>query len=1412
MKKRTIFLIFPILCSLSNGLSYKCQNNQVLVVQSHCIYEQNQDNCGGVENFVAKVEQLGVDQPVAHTCCRLSEPIATHLENDCFIYELPDGTTTAAGSEEEKLEEKSQKSNLTVVRSLDELSKEFTGDAKNQDAGSKTFQFHFYSLTEKSPPVLLVKAIQRYRESQTDLKLPKLDRERATNPLDKSFNVNAVATNHIEIKANEKSGPANSTDAESSGKSASEAWSDGGKGTVEEDGTGTQADGSTTKPLKPEKPEKRNDRHPPFPPIDGDTPSKNSEASQAKIPRTPNSVAKFDEPEVEAKPAKANIDELSRENLEKSSAASAESGNQVPPERLEVPRNSSEASEESENEVSSVEVKTEASEEKLGYRDSAEPDDTGDSESIPEAEGLSEEDDVKTDDADSEVKIASPVPPEASEEGEGAGGAGEAASDENSEAGGDSEDVEDDETDPEKSEKLRPADSYEDLGSKEKDYGIDDGTEDEGEKVPGDPEEDPDTVESRHQNSTKADKMDSGEDFSVENAFDDKGRPSLALLEGDLDGANDPPEALDYGEDASHHVANAAPIQKEAVRPVQLPDVPPDPEAIANRNYVREDARFDANTRIIDAQEAQAEADEKAAVAQRARRNCFSGDLLVPTPYGNRRMDELQIGDRILVPIAPGVSQFEMIEMFYHRDPEKETMFLKIKTRERSISVTPKHLIPAGNCGDLNETLTTEGDVQKLLRSSIFARNLKPGMCLVTVLVVQSFGNDTIRMHCQRLDLCGYQRLKCEYDTMQPHCGGRMNFVSHVNQGTPSGLVEHTCCQLYNPRPPNVVPTHEGNDCFIYELPDGSTHPVDENIEPISQFNAEDQPLTVLKSAADIPSQIDGYTGYRLRLFLLRNKSPPTLLVKGIERRIDGYRVTICRPRCSGMKVSDQQNGFSGVSWSRWSSSSWSSWARSVWGNAEGEAEAEARERESGAEKPSTPETGKDKKSVETTEGTAFKVEPDGTSSSENGGDSEGKRPKFVAGREGPADSGEGGGNAEGDDEKKEVEGRVKGDDFSAEVTNGGDEDDDEEGPEITEDGGDNVETNGVDGKGGDGDDTEGDDDASMNPDNDGDTEGANGQPGNAVKDGIEAKDEEAEKKRKRLAKAKAKAKAKKAAAKKRRQRQKQLRTIQAVDEADEPSPIQGRAAAETPAAAGARAPVQAAAPAADAVAADAPGAGAGGAGKNCFAADSVVSTPEGLKRMDELQVGDRVLVPTANGVPKYELVEMFYHRVPDRKTNFVLIETENGRKLAVTPLHLLPVGSCDDMRQLMNNSDAIDQALRGSRFAYRAQVGDCVLAADDEGQVDVERIVKVGRRISTGIYSPITVEGSIIVDGVLASCFAQVESHATHKILYDFTHWAYRMTGLATSTEQWSDVLPLPKMIHYMHELSRHVLPFVKF
>ncbi|GMT14893.1 hypothetical protein PFISCL1PPCAC_6190, partial [Pristionchus fissidentatus] len=203
------------------------------------------------------------------------------------------------------------------------------------------------------------------------------------------------------------------------------------------------------------------------------------------------------------------------------------------------------------------------------------------------------------------------------------------------------------------------------------------------------------------------------------------------------------------------------------------------------------------------------------------------------------------------------------------------------------------------------------------------------------ILVVQSFGNDTIRMHCQRLDLCGFDHLKCEYDELQPSCGGQSNFVAAVNQQSATGPVEHKCCNLYNPREPRMVPTHTGNDCFIYELPDGS-----KDAPPVP---SDDTPFAILKSASEIPEQFDGYTGYRLRLFLLRNKAPPTLLVKGIEKRLNGYRVTICRPQCiapsktepaigGSAEKGEKTKGWKAVQWSSWSTNSWSSWQRTRFG------------------------------------------------------------------------------------------------------------------------------------------------------------------------------------------------------------------------------------------------------------------------------------------------------------------------------------------------------------------------------------------------------------------------------------------------------------------------------------------------
>uniref|UniRef100_A0A915Q6K1 Hint domain-containing protein n=1 Tax=Setaria digitata TaxID=48799 RepID=A0A915Q6K1_9BILA len=166
----------------------------------------------------------------------------------------------------------------------------------------------------------------------------------------------------------------------------------------------------------------------------------------------------------------------------------------------------------------------------------------------------------------------------------------------------------------------------------------------------------------------------------------------------------------------------------------------------------------------------------------------------------------------------------------------------------------------------------------------------------------------------------------------------------------------------------------------------------------------------------------------------------------------------------------------------------------------------------------------------------------------------------------------------------------------------------------------------------------------------------------------------------------------------------------------------------------------------------------------NCFSANTKVYTQNGEKTMKEVAVGDFVLVPVSKSQLRYERVEMFYHREPETRAKFVVLETESGRKLSLTELHLLPLGDCDEMRQSMNDVDIVDQWLRKSKFAHKARIGDCVFTISSNHELQVDHIVKVGRQYLKGIYSPMTVEGSIVADGVLTSCFSQVESHFSQK------------------------------------------------
>jgi hypothetical protein len=84
----------------------------------------------------------------------------------------------------------------------------------------------------------------------------------------------------------------------------------------------------------------------------------------------------------------------------------------------------------------------------------------------------------------------------------------------------------------------------------------------------------------------------------------------------------------------------------------------------------------------------------------------------------------------------------------------------------------------------------------------------------------------------------------------------------------------------------------------------------------------------------------------------------------------------------------------------------------------------------------------------------------------------------------------------------------------------------------------------------------------------------------------------------------------------------------------------------------------------------------------------------------------------------------------------------------------------------------------------------------------------QVSRRRERGIYSPMTMDGSIVADGVLASCFSHVESHAIQKLIYDTLH---KLGWFASWLVDFAShlVLESPVALNFAHEISAFILPF---
>ncbi|CAL8319888.1 unnamed protein product [Merluccius merluccius] len=159
-----------------------------------------------------------------------------------------------------------------------------------------------------------------------------------------------------------------------------------------------------------------------------------------------------------------------------------------------------------------------------------------------------------------------------------------------------------------------------------------------------------------------------------------------------------------------------------------------------------------------------------------------------------------------------------------------------------------------------------------------------------------------------------------------------------------------------------------------------------------------------------------------------------------------------------------------------------------------------------------------------------------------------------------------------------------------------------------------------------------------------------------------------------------------------------------------------------------------------------------------CFPGEARVTTPGGgQKTLASLSPGDRIMALSETGHVVFSQVLLFLHREQQSRSTFLALQTEDGNRLVLTPQHLVFLASRHDLR-------------RGgyeARFASRAQRGDFVLIHGAGGRVRPSRIVSVSVEEGVGVYSPLTQDGTLFVDGVLASSYAVVEDHR-------LAHWAF--------------------------------------
>ncbi|XP_023216790.1 sonic hedgehog protein-like [Centruroides sculpturatus] len=132
---------------------------------------------------------------------------------------------------------------------------------------------------------------------------------------------------------------------------------------------------------------------------------------------------------------------------------------------------------------------------------------------------------------------------------------------------------------------------------------------------------------------------------------------------------------------------------------------------------------------------------------------------------------------------------------------------------------------------------------------------------------------------------------------------------------------------------------------------------------------------------------------------------------------------------------------------------------------------------------------------------------------------------------------------------------------------------------------------------------------------------------------------------------------------------------------------------------------------------------------------------------MKDLKIGHEVLT-VDNGKLVFTKVVAFMDRRPSGQAEYLILQTANEQSIRISANHLI--------FSSMNNVTTLE-----TKFAGNINVGDYLLVSNQTDQTfEPSSVMQITRDVMDGAYVPLTQTGTLLVDGILASCYASYDHY----------------------------------------------------